>query len=100
MELKENSLVRYGFLRLLRREFGIYIKEEDLERAELAKRCIFIYNSPEAFYESTSWARDNPEMSDFTYLLKQKICRVIDGKVWYFSQLMYEDGLKELQLNF
>lgn len=99
MELKENSLVRYGFLRLLRREFGIYIKEEDLESAELAKRCIFVYDSPEEFYQSTSWARDNPESSDFTYLLEHKICRIIDDKVWYFSRLLYEEGLKKQQSN-
>ena len=97
MELKENSLIRYVFLRLLRSEFGIYISQEDLERAELAKNCIFVYDNPEEFYESTGWARDNPEICDFNYLLKHKICRMIDGKVWYFSHLQYEEGLKKQQ---
>lgn len=99
LELKENSLVRYVFLRLLRREFDICIRQEDLERAELAKLCIVVYDSPEEFYESTGWARDNPDSCDFSYLLENRICRIIDGKVWYFSRLRYEEGVKRLQSN-
>lgn len=99
MEVTENSLVRYGFLKILKEEFNIHIKEEELDKIELASRCIFIYDSPEDFYESTGWARDNPDASDFSYLLEQKICSVIQGKVWYFSQLYYEDGVKSLLLN-
>lgn len=99
MELKANSLVRYGFLKLLEIEFGIHIKEEELERIELAERCISVYDSPEEFYHSTGWARDNPEQSDFSYLLQNKICSIVAGKVWYFSRLCYEDGIKEMRQN-
>lgn len=98
MELKQNSLVRYGFLKLLRQEFGIYIEEGDLERIELAKRCIYIYNNLEEFYASTGWARDNPEQN-FSYLLENKVCSILDGKIWYFSQLCYADGIKKLRQN-
>ena len=97
MESKDNSLVRYGFLKLLEKEFDIHIKERDLERIELAKRCIYVFDSQEEFYQFTGWARDNPETSKFSYLLENKICRVLAGKVWYFSQLDYLDGIKKLE---
>lgn len=32
----ENSLVKYGFLKILELEFGIYLKEQETEKIELA----------------------------------------------------------------
>ena len=99
MEIRQNALVRYGFLKLLEREFDIHIKDGDLERIELAKRCIHIYDSPEAFYKATGWAKDNPEASEFSYLLENRVCSMVAGRVWYFSRLQYEDGLKGMRGN-
>lgn len=97
MEIKENSLVRLSFLKLLRKEFDLFIREDELEKAELAARCITVYKTPEAFYEATGWARDNPESAEFDSLIRQRICRRINGEVWYFSRLLFEEGLEEMQ---
>lgn len=35
----ENSLVKYGFLKILELEFGIYLKEQETEKIELAEKC-------------------------------------------------------------
>ena len=96
VEIKENSLVRYGFKRLLEREFDLYLHEDDVEKLELAKSCIEIYESEQEFFEHTGWKKDNPEIADFTYLIEERICRMIDGKIWYFSGIRYADGLKKL----
>lgn len=100
IDIRENSLVRYGFKILLRREFDICIHEDDIEKLELAKACIEIYETEQEFFEKTGWKKDNPEIADFQYLQEEHICRMIDGKVWYFSGIRYADGLKKLaQLN-
>ncbi len=96
IEISENSLVRYGFKRLLEQEFDLFLHEDDVEKLELAKSCIEIYESEEEFFDRSGWKRDNPEAADFSYLLEERICRVINGKVWYFSGLRYADGLKKL----
>lgn len=51
--------------------------------------------TPEEFYEKTNWDRDNPEQSSFQYLEENKICRRIQGKIWYFSRIRWEEGLKK-----
>lgn len=71
-----------------------------MEKLELAKNCIEIYESEQEFYEYTNWKKDNPEIANFAYLKEERICRQIDGKIWYFSGIRYADGLKKLaQLN-
>lgn len=97
MNIEENTLLKYTFLELLRKEFGIYIKETEVEKATLAKQCVEIYSTPEEFYEKTNWDKDNPEQSSFQYLEENKICRRIQGKVWYFSRIRWEEGLKTLE---
>ena len=55
-----NSLVKYGFIKILELEFGIYLKEHETEKIELAETCIEVYDSVEDFYKATGWQRDNP----------------------------------------
>lgn len=94
IDVRENTLVRFGFQCVLEKEFNIYIWADDLEKLELARDCIEIYENEQEFFDQTGWQRDNPESSDFQYLLSEQICRMIDGKVWYFSGIRYADGLK------
>lgn len=96
IEIRENSLIRYSFKRMLEREFDVSIPEDDIHLLELAKSCIEIYETEQEFYEKTGWKRDNPESYEFPYLIEQRICRKISGKIWYFSAIRYEDGLKEM----
>lgn len=92
IDIRENSLVRYSFKRLLEREFHLSIHEDDIKKLERAKSSIVIYETEQEFFEKTGWKRDNPESADFQYLQKEHICRKIQGKVWYFSRIQYEDG--------
>lgn len=41
MNMEKNALVKYTFLKLLLREFGIYIRETEVEKADLAKQCVW-----------------------------------------------------------
>lgn len=63
-QIKENSMVRYGFKILLMREFDIHIKENDYNRLIAAAGCIEIYDSMEEFLEKSGWKRDNPELGE------------------------------------
>ena len=78
-----NSLVKYGFIKILELEFGIYLKEHETEKIELAETCIEVYDSVEDFY-------------NLEYLLKHRVLVEIQGKMWYFSRIRYQDGLKKL----
>ena len=91
-----NSLVKYGFIKILELEFGIYLKEHETEKIELAETCIEVYDSVEDFYKATGWQRDNPEVANLVYLLKHRVLVEIQGKMWYFSRIRYQDGLKKL----
>lgn len=91
-----NSLVKYGFIKILELEFGIYLKEHETEKIELAETCIEVYDSVEDFYKATGWQRDNPEEANLEYLLKNRVLVEIQGKMWYFSRIRYQDGLKKL----
>lgn len=96
IDIRGNSLVRYGFKYLLECEFDLYLNDDDVERLELARSCIEVYETEQEFYNKTGWKRDNPEISDFQYLEEERICRRVDGKIWYFSGIRYSDGLKKL----
>ena len=91
-----NSLVKYGFIKILELEFGIYLKEHETEKIELAETCIEVYDSVEDFYKATGWQRDNPEEANLEYLLTHRVLVEIQGKMWYFSRIRYQDGLKKL----
>lgn len=96
LDIQNNTLVRHSLLGFLEMEFGVSIKEVEMEKIELARKCIEVYESPEEFFEKTGWAKDNPEISDFQYLLDNRICRWIEGKIWYFSRIQFEEGEKRL----
>lgn len=89
-QIKENSMVRYGFKILLMREFDIHINETDVGRLIAAAGCIEIYDSIEEFLNKSGWKKDNPELCAETYLLENRICRYNQGKVWYFSRIRFE----------
>ena len=91
-----NSLVKYGFIKILELEYGIYLKEHETEKIEHAETCIEDYDSVEDFYKATGWHRDNPEEANLEYLLKHRVLVEIQGKMWYFSRIRYQDGLKKL----
>lgn len=93
-EIRSNSLVRYGFRVLLAKEFGLYLKEQEVEKILLAESCIEIYENVEEFLEKSGWRRDNPELCSECYLFENHICRKIQGKIWYFSRIQYENGLR------
>ena len=61
-EIRGNSLVRYGFRVLLAKEFGLYLKEQEVEKILLAESCIEVYEDVEEFLEKSGWRRDNPEL--------------------------------------
>ncbi|MCD8073668.1 MAG: hypothetical protein LUF27_01290 [Lachnospiraceae bacterium] len=88
--MEENSLERHLFLTLLRREFGVFLGDDDIEGALAAKNCIRVYDTWQDFYDTTGWERDNPECADPEYLTARRICREIHGKVWYFSWIEWE----------
>ena len=85
-QIKDNSMVRYGFKILLMREFDIHINETDVSRLIKAAGCIEIYDSLEEFLEKSSWKKDNPELCEKKYLLDNHICRYIQGKSLVFFQ--------------
>ena len=41
--------MKYGFIKILELEFGIYLKEHETEKIELAETCIEVYDSVEDF---------------------------------------------------
>ena len=49
-EIRGNSLVRYGFRVLLAKEFGLYLKEQEVEKILLAESCIEVYEDVEAAF--------------------------------------------------
>lgn len=91
----ESSLRKYGLLKILKLEFGIDLKEHETEKIELAEKCIEIYDSVEDFYRATGWKRDNPQEANLEYLLQHRILVELQGKMWYFSRIRYDDGLKK-----
>ena len=75
---------------LLEREF--MIKEPDWNRDRLtrARASIQVYDSVEDFWRQTGWKRDNPEFCTEEYLTGNRICRWVNGKLVYFSRLIWE----------
>lgn len=52
------------------------------------------------FLEKSGWRRDNPELCSECYLFENHICRKIQGKIWYFSRIQYENGLRGMKQGF
>jgi len=91
IDIKTSTLVRCGFLSLLKEEFGIRIRDNEVMLAEHAFSCITIFDTWQDFFCKTNWAHDNPEVAGQEYLLENRICREIGGKVWYFSRILWEE---------
>ena len=96
MDIQDNKMAVHGLLLFIKQEFFIRAAIDDREISILEMQCIEVYQSPEAFFKSTGWARDNPEIADFNYLLDNKICWLVEGQVWYFSRIRFEEGLRKL----
>ena len=75
---------------LLRREFMIKETAWDCDRLAWARASIQVYDSVEDFWQQTGWKRDNPECCTEEYLTGNRICRWVDGKLVYFSRLVWE----------
>lgn len=86
LQEKLREILRYEFLvqedQLV--GFGIERLEEALEA----------YESVADFLEKTGWDKDNPECSSEEYLIENRICRWAEGRLWYFSRIVWEDMKK------
>ena len=77
---------------ILKTEFLIPEDMLDKMGIEQASAALEVYGSVEEFLEKTGWGRDNPEFSSEEYLTRNRICRWVDGKLLYFSRLVWENG--------
>ena len=77
---------------ILKTEFRIPKDMLDKAGIEQAAAALEVYGSIEEFLEKTGWGRDNPEFSSEEYLTGNRICRWVDGKLLYFSRLVWENG--------
>ena len=75
---------------LLEREFMVKETAWDSDRLALVRASIQVYDSVEDFWQQTGWKRDNPESCTEEYLTANRICRWADGKLLYFSRLVWE----------
>lgn len=77
---------------ILKTEFLIPEDMLDKMGIEQAAAAMEIYGCIEEFLEKTGWGRDNPEYSSEEYLTGNRICRLVDGNLLYFSWLVWENG--------
>ena len=82
---------------MLLREFGIYVRETEVEKADLAKQCVEIYDTPEEFYEKTNWDKRQSRAEQFPVFGGESNLPENPGKIWYFSRIRWEEGLKKLE---
>ena len=75
---------------LLEREFMVKEMAWDSDRLAWVRASIQVYDSVEDFWQQTGWKRDNPESCTEEYLTGNRICRWVDGKLVYFSRLIWE----------
>lgn len=76
---------------LLEQEFLIHTDSfEDTEYTK-AQNALFDYENMDEFFKVTGWARDNPECRTENYLTSNRICRWWNGRLVYFSRIMWED---------
>jgi len=77
---------------LLETEFKVKNEEWEIRREKNALICLKVYDSVEDFLKNTGWGKDNPELQSEEYLTENRICRWVDGKLYYFSRLLWETG--------
>lgn len=91
MMVFESPVIRLGFANVMKEEFDVGIDYTNREAILRAAQALIPYNSVEAFLTDTGWDKDNPECCDEKYLVENRICRWIDGKLVYFSRLLWEN---------
>lgn len=77
---------------VLEQEFGITVNLQNPDEVLRARDSVAVYESAEEYLKSSGWERNNPEIASEEYLVKNRICRWIDGKFIYFSTLLWETG--------
>lgn len=77
---------------VLEQEFNLRKRVWTAEDLKRARNALFAFPDVEAFLSETGWCRDNPECSSEEYLTIERICRWIDGRLIYFSRLLWEEG--------
>ena len=88
-EIRGNSLVRYGFRVLLAKEFGLYLKEQEVEKILLAESCIEVYEDVEEFLEKSGWRRDNPAVNAiYLKIISAEKSRIKSGIFQEYSMKM------------
>ena len=73
---------------------------ENAYDGENEQMVVCTYEDVEEFLEKSGWRRDNPELCSECYLFENHICRKIQGKIWYFSRIQYENGLRGMKQGF
>lgn len=94
LDISDSVLGRDVFAKLLEQEFHIHIHPDNSGQIRAALDCLQVFDSWKEFYEKTGWKRDNPEEAYSQYLIENRICRVICGRIWYFSRLVWEEPEK------
>lgn len=90
-----NGFDKEKLLEILRTEFCISQEVLGVWGMEQAEAALEIYESVEDFLDRTGWRRDNPECCSEEYLTSMRICRWVDGKFLYFSEIMWKDNTRE-----
>lgn len=88
----KEEMGRQELLALLHREFLLDTNGWTENQEQKARQSLCRYDSLETFLADTGWKRDNPELCSEEYLTHNRICRRIDGQVYYFSRILWEGG--------
>lgn len=99
-EIRSNSLVRYGFRVLLAKEFGLYLKEQEVEKILLAESCIEVYENIEEFLEKSGWRRVIQNCAVNAICLKIISAEKSRVKSGIFPRIQYENGLRGMKQGF
>lgn len=91
-DLIEDQVLR----EILQSEFLLFLEEEGERELLHARAALFVYDDLEDFLNQTGWERDNPEAADENYLTKNRICRWVNGRFFYFSAFIWEGKWDEV----
>ena len=79
-------------MQLLETEFEIQVSDWTEMELSRARRALFFYDSLQDFFGQTGWNLDNPEIADEAYLISNRICRWVCGRLVYFSRILWEES--------
>lgn len=85
------DLSKEELMKLLETEFGIQVSNWTESELSRARKALFFYDSLEEFFKQTRWNLDNPEIVDEAYLISNRICRWVYGRLVYFSRILWEE---------